>query len=321
MGIIEHSILLVASWLIKWQAKDKLLILNYHSIKANGCFFSSDVDTQKFDWQMHLISRYFHPVKMSTAASQLSQRQLSAGSVAITFDDGYRDNIIEALPILKKYDLPATFFIATGFLNGGIMWNDMIIESIKRTKKQQLNLSFLGLPEQDLKSKKDRLELIEKVITQVKHKIKEQRLELVLSLVKECDIQLPIDLMMQDEDIIYLQNENMEIGGHTVNHPILASENEHLVQQEIIDGKHYLENLIKSKLSGFAYPNGRKNKDYKKEHVQIVKKNGFDYAVTTNAGLNDDQTDPMEFYRFTPWDQSPVRFMLRILKLYTVNRI
>ncbi len=105
MGKIEQLILLVISFLIKALSKKRLLILNYHSISEISHELSSGVDKKKFEWQMHLISRYLSPVKLSDGFKQLNQKGLTAGAVAVTFDDGYKDNVTLALPILKKYDL------------------------------------------------------------------------------------------------------------------------------------------------------------------------------------------------------------------------
>ena len=80
----------------------------------------------------------------STMRWRRSRGALPARAVAITFDDGYADNATVALPILRELGLPATFFIATGFLDGGRMWNDTVIEAMRRTPRPTLDLSDFG---------------------------------------------------------------------------------------------------------------------------------------------------------------------------------
>jgi peptidoglycan/xylan/chitin deacetylase (PgdA/CDA1 family) len=78
--------------------------------------------------------------RSSAASGALPER-----AAAITFDDGYADNFTRALPLLREQGLPATFFVATGFLDGGRMWNDTISEAIRRCNEDVVDLSAIGL--------------------------------------------------------------------------------------------------------------------------------------------------------------------------------
>jgi hypothetical protein len=80
-----------------------------------------------------------------TAVERLAARSLPARAVCVTFDDGYADNAEVALPILRKHRVPATFFIATGYLDGGRMFNDTVTESIRAISTPTLDLASLGL--------------------------------------------------------------------------------------------------------------------------------------------------------------------------------
>jgi peptidoglycan/xylan/chitin deacetylase (PgdA/CDA1 family) len=63
----------------------------------------------------------------------------------ITFDDGYADNVEVALPILLRYEIAADFFVSTGFLDGGRMWNDTVIEAFRATPLDRVDLGDFGL--------------------------------------------------------------------------------------------------------------------------------------------------------------------------------
>jgi len=321
MAIIENFILSVIAFFIGIFSKDSLHIFFYHRVQdEKDPFFDSDLDPDAFNWQVKLINDYFTPLNLTDAVQKLKNGKLPERAVVITFDDGYKDNIEEALPILKKYQVPATFFIASGFLNGGIMWNDIIIESIRLTTKGNIDLLELGLLNYSLGSREDKLYAIEDIIKKVKYQKFNEREKLVKKISALCNICLPDSLMMNDKDIIQLYKSGMEIAGHTVNHPILSSETDDIVNKELREGKVYLEQLLDTKLTAFAYPNGKQEKDYKYKHASMVKKAGFSCAVTTNWGINDRETDSMQLKRFTPWDNSRIMFLLRILKLYMFNK-
>ena len=105
----------------------------------------------------------------------------------------------------------------------------------------------------------------------------------------------------------------VHIGGHTVSHPILKDLPAHLAYNEISEGKASLEGLTGTESKCFAYPNGVPETDYGHEHVEMVKKAGFDLAVSTSPGGVRSQTDILQLPRFTPWDRRWLLFGLRML--------
>ncbi len=322
MAKIEHFILLIIAFCIKKISKNKLLILNYHRVQDKASlFFDSDLDHNAFDWQMHLISHYLIPISLMDSLTKLKKNQLAGGSIAVTFDDGYKDNFTAALPILEKRKVSATFFIATGFLNAGIMWNDIIIESIKSTHKKQIDLHPMGLEKYSLASKNNKLHAIKQIINFIKYKTLNDREVLTKKLQDICETPIIDNLMMTDDELMQLFQSGMEIGGHTVNHPILASETDDIIKQEILEGKLYLETLLNTSLTIFAYPNGKLDKDYQVKHTEILKQAGFEYAVTTNWGINTSDSEALELKRFTPWDKTKITFLLRILKIYLLGKV
>lgn len=322
MGKIESLILSLMAFLIKFFGKNKLLILNYHRVQdKNNVFFMSDIDHYTFNWQMHIISQYLTPIDLTDAVLKLENNKLLAGSIAVTFDDGYKDNFSDALPILKKMGVPATFFIATGFLNGGIMWNDVVIESIKRTNKDEINLSHVGLKRYSLTTKGEKIIAIEHIINAIKYKSLFDREELITDINEICEVKLPDNLMMNDDEVNQLYDSGMAIGGHTSNHPIFSCESNNVVEEEVLDGKFYLEKILHIQLSAFAYPNGKLGKDYEPIHADIIKKAGFKCAVSTNWGVNNKKTDLYQLMRFTPWDKTPIGFLLRLLRLVVFKHV
>lgn len=294
----------------------KLFILIYHRVLDEPDFMRpGEVDKKTFTWQMQLLARHFNVLSLEEALQRMQTDSLPPRAVCITFDDGYADNYTNALPILQKFNLTATFFIASGFLDGGRMWNDTVIESIRNLKIPILDLNEIGFGEFEISNQNQKCQAAHDIIQKIKHLPFDERSRYVEYIATQSQ-NLPNDLMMTSQQLRSLHQSGMEIGGHTVNHPILAKLDEQAVAVEIIENKMKLENLLNNKIRYFAYPNGKLEKDYLLEHVDIVKQHGYQAAVTTNWGVNSYNSDQWQLLRYTPWDNSPSCFMLRLIQYF-----
>lgn len=113
----------------------ELSILIYHRVLARpDPLFPGEVDRALFERQLRLLKRFYTVLPLSVAVQRLRDGSLPPRAACITFDDGYADNAEHALPLLRQYGLHATFFIATGYLNGGQMWNDRVIDAVRRRR-------------------------------------------------------------------------------------------------------------------------------------------------------------------------------------------
>jgi len=299
--------------LFKAQSNQHLSILIYHRVLAQHDPMSPDQPTiQWFDAQMRLLRNHFHPLPLLEALERVYAGTLPARAICVTFDDGYADNELYALPVLKRYHIPATVFVSTGFLNGGRMWNDSIIETIRNFKGQKLDLSDLDLGYYSLDSIAERLTTIESIIRRIKHLDPQFRSTLVREIEKRVTF-LPNDLMLTDEQVRSLARNGVSIGAHTVNHPILCSVSSEIARREIRESKLYLEDLLQGSIDLFAYPNGKRDLDYRDEHRDIVKELGFKAAVSTHWGVSTSESDRFQLPRFTPWDRGELRFAIRLL--------
>ncbi|MEM7501116.1 MAG: polysaccharide deacetylase family protein [Pseudomonadota bacterium] len=275
--------------------------------------FPDEPDVGRFSAICKLLKDCCNVLPLADAVEQLRNGSLPSRAACITFDDGYADNCTQALPVLQAHGLPATFFIATGFLNGGRMWNDTLIEAIRSAKRKTIDLDALGLGVLRIGTVNEKRQALQKVIPHLKHKAPVDRDRAVAMVVSECDpASLPDDLMMTNSQLLAMRDGGMTIGAHTENHPILASCDRSHAHEEIARGRETLEALLGQRVSMFAYPNGKIDTDYTGEHVDIVRELGFDAAVTTNAGASDSSADRFQLHRFTPWDRQPWRFGLRL---------
>ena len=297
--------------------KQKLLILTYHRVIPDpDAHDPDDISESQFDMQVSVFSKYFNPLTLSDAASRLRDGKLPARAVCVTFDDGYRDNAELALPILRRHQVPATFFVATSFLDGGIMWNDRVIQSVRRFAGDNIDLRDLGLGEHAVATNAQRMATYKTLIGQLKHLPQEERLARCLAVGELLGVAAPTDLMMETKDLLTLRDAGMEIGGHTQSHPILSVVDDATARAEIGEGKRDLERILDAEIAAFAYPNGRPGKDFERRHAEMVRDAGFSLAVTTAPGCVSSSGNPYQLGRFSVWHRTRPKLIARLMLNY-----
>lgn len=293
-----------------------LLILTYHRVlSAVDPLRRGEITQAALARHAVVLRRWFNVLPLSQAWRRTLEGSLPARAVAITFDDGYADNAELALPILKRQGLTATFFVATGFLDGGRMWNDTIIESLRHAPPP-LDLRDLDggmLASDDVTA---RAEAVERVIGAWKRLPPAERQRRVDALVARAHANPPDDLMMRSNQVRELARAGMEVGAHTVTHPILRSISDDQAAAEMSESRSSLEALTGTRVGAFAYPNGRLGDDYDARHAEIARRVGFDLAVSTNGGSARAESDPYQLPRFAPWAESNWKFAARLLRAY-----
>ncbi|MGQ0652119.1 MAG: polysaccharide deacetylase family protein [Betaproteobacteria bacterium] len=292
-----------------------LSILIYHRVLPEADSLRADEFTaENFALHMRLLARWCTPLPLREAVGMLRNGGLPARAVCVTFDDGYADNVTVALPILRARGVPATFFVATGFLDGGRMWNDTVIEAVRATQRTVLDASSVGLGTLSLSGTAAKREAIGKLIAKLKYLPHAERQARVDALAASAASLLPDNLMMTRDQVRFAHREGIEIGAHTVSHPILAVVDTDEARREIAESRSVLEQITGAPVRSFAYPNGKPNADYVADHVAIVRELGFDLAVSTAAGAARADADVFQLPRLGPWDRSGVRFLARLVQ-------
>jgi peptidoglycan/xylan/chitin deacetylase (PgdA/CDA1 family) len=310
-ALLEKSLLS----LLSPGGRNGLSILIYHRVLPHkDPLFPSEVDAAEFSAQVGMLKAHFNVLPLLEAVRRSKEGTLPRRAAAITFDDGYADNAEVALPILQRHGLHATFFVATGFLNGGRMWNDSVYELVRRAPEGMLDATPLGLGTHPLRTPAERRQAIPALIGQLKYLPMAERQQQVDRLVELAGVALPDDLMMTTAQVRKLHAAGMGIGAHTVNHPILARLADREAREEIAQGKLALEDMIGATVPLFAYPNGKPGEDYEARHVAMARELRFEGAVSTSWGASRGRPDPFQLPRFTPWDRSRLRFVLRMAR-------
>jgi peptidoglycan/xylan/chitin deacetylase (PgdA/CDA1 family) len=301
-----------------------LAIFIFHRVlQAPDPLNPSEPAAERFRVLLRWIKNWFNVMPLDKAIIELKGRRLPPRAAALTFDDGYADNAEIALPLLREVGLSATFFVASGYLDGGRMWNDSVIEAVRAFDGELLDLRAIGLGEFPLQTPEARARAISQILTSIKHLdpvARERRVEYITD---KAGRALRDDLMMSSRQVKLLHDSGMTIGAHTVNHPILAAIDDALARREICEGKSRLEEIIGERISLFAYPNGRPHRDYSAQHVAMARAAGFSAAVTTSWAMARPDGDPFQLPRFTPWQRSRTGFALELIRnaLRTPDRV
>ena len=296
----------------------RLSILIFHRVLPRpDPIFPSEPHAASFDAMMGWLRQCCQVLPLDDAVRRLREGSLPARAAAITFDDGYADNHEVAMPILQRHGLSATFFVATGFLDGGQMWNDTVGEAVRHCQLPVLDLGDLGLPGSGptrlaMAGPAQRRQAISALIDRIKYCRHEQRLSLSTAVAERAGVCQRRDLMMSSQQVRGLRDGGMLIGAHTHNHPILAKLQLDAARDEIERSKRQLEDLLSEQIKLFAYPNGVPGTDYVAGSVACARSLGFEAAVSTSWGAAHQGSDPFQLPRFTPWDRTAARFYGRL---------
>lgn len=303
----------VAHVLSSWRSSSRLCVLTFHRVlETHDPLRPFEPTHESFDALLGVLRRSFNVMRLDRAIAALDRGALPARALAITFDDGYRDNHDIALPLLRKHGVEATFFIATGYLGGGVMFNDVVIEAVRDTRLRELTAEWLNGEALPLDSVESRYHAIHRILPVVKKMRLEERGACISRLCDSLGIDPVRNLMMDAEQVRALHRSGMEIGAHTIHHPILKSLPAEAARDEIAASKRQLEALLDDRVIGFAYPNGRPGIDYDSAvHPAQAQQAGFAYAVSTRWATVSRESNRFELARVAPFGRTPEEFALR----------
>lgn len=293
----------------------RLSVLVFHRVLPKpDPLFPGEVDVVAFDRILGWLTDWFRLLPLDEAIRRLGDGSLPKAAAAITFDDGYADNLLHAAPLLARHGAPATLFVATGFLDGGRMWNDTVIEAVRRSTRNVIDLGEIGIGPVSVADVAAKRAALARVIPAIKHRPPKARQIAVDTIRKAAAADLPGDLMMTREQVRAWHGAGLGLGAHTVNHPILARLETDAARREMADSRAELEAIVDDRIGLFAYPNGKPGQDYTADHAALAAELGFDAALSTHWGAADADSDRYQLPRFTPWDRSRTRFGIRMLR-------
>lgn len=269
-----------------FRQNNETFVLMYHRIIENvelekttvqpGMF----VTKSTFRSQMNFLKSQFHVLPVDELVERIETGRSVENCCAITFDDGWHDNYTLGFSVLKEFRLPATIFMATGFIGTHrLFWPEELSFYLKQQQISHPNNAVIQLIEKlpERCADVDRLEFAIKIM---KSKSPQAREKIMASLRESCPTYPGRLLMNWQEAKEMLDSGLIHFGAHTEQHVILDQIPLAQARQEIIRSRRTLENRLGTSPTLFAYPNG----NYTAELPTLLKQNGFKAAVTTRKG-------------------------------------
>jgi peptidoglycan/xylan/chitin deacetylase (PgdA/CDA1 family) len=294
------------------------LILGYHRISSSaGESAEVCVSPENFAEHLHELRKRTHPLRLSELVQHLRDGTLPDKSIAVTFDDGYADNLYTARPLLEKYEIPATVFICTGYMGKEFWWDELerlVLSSRADPRTLSLQVGerqFAWMPPQasTATGNRESHRQFYRALYQFLLSLDIEDQNPVMEVIRSWSDGLPPDIStpraMSEEEVLQLVEGGLvELGAHTRHHPMLPQLSLQRQKEEIESSKRDLEELLGQPISGFAYPNGRATAEAK----QIVRDAGFAYACTSLHDVVRPGSDMFELTRFWQQDVDGDRF-------------
>jgi peptidoglycan/xylan/chitin deacetylase (PgdA/CDA1 family)/CelD/BcsL family acetyltransferase involved in cellulose biosynthesis len=290
-------------------------ILIYHRVNDDRDPFLGASRVDAFRQQMEFIAKHFPIVGLDDIASGGWRNREEKFCVALTFDDGYRDNYLNAFPILKDLNIPATIFLTTGCVQDGkLPWYDQVALAFKLTARKSLDWDQYAAPRGAMESTEARIHKMQRTLEWLWALSTEDRVQRLPELFEVLHVSekpnLP-NFMLNWTEIREMSKNGMTFGAHTVTHPVLSHCKMEDVETEIVDSKKTIERNLRKPVNHFAYPFGRYG-DFNQDAKRTLRATGFQTAVTTIPGYNRTSDDLLELKRFTPWGQDLGSFALQM---------
>ena len=239
-----------------------------------------------FEAQIRLLGQHRRLVSLSSLVDDLAAGRDCSNAVAITFDDGYENNCSAALPILLRYKAPATVFLCTGYIGTHRwIWTDLVEYALTSTRQSSLTVPFLPQP-LDLGGPQQRMQAIRTLKASLKRMPGDQCLAEIDRIVERLQVESGAPFgnyrFMDWDQVRELARAGIEIGAHTINHPILSRIPIDEAGAEVLGSRDQVVREVGQCSPVFAYPNGKQD-DFTTD-VQALCRQHFRAAVSTNRG-------------------------------------
>jgi peptidoglycan/xylan/chitin deacetylase (PgdA/CDA1 family) len=314
----------------------RAIILLYHRVAE----LSSDpqllsVTPQHFAEHLEILRKHYRPIPLQQTDKLLRR------SVVVTFDDGYADNLWNAKPLLERYDVPATVFVTTGYVGQDreFWWDELetlLLERRRLPETLQLNING-GIRQWELGASSDYDEdaynhyrswnvsqrndpgprqfvyrslhqLLRPMLDRDQRKVLNQLSDLAGARSSSRSKSRPLS----PAEVIELDKGGLvEVGSHTVTHPVLSGLSPAAQWTEIEQSKADLEAMLSRPVTSFGYPFGTRS-DYAEETVAAIRRAGYHRACSNFAGVVGPDTDRFQLPRFVVRDWDGDEFSRRL---------
>jgi peptidoglycan/xylan/chitin deacetylase (PgdA/CDA1 family) len=263
---------------------------------------------------MEILRSELNVMFLDELVERAASGSVPRNAVAITFDDGYRDNYTNAFPILRELALPATVFLVSDALEENrLIWHDRVFDALHRARAPAVVFDGDELP---LTNASEKEEALARVLAVLRMSAPAERDESIDALVEELGVASPPgeawDKLTWDQ-VREMSAGGLRFGAHTLDHPILSRVSDDEARRQIRGSKQRIESELGAPITDFAYPNGR-SVDFHEGTKRILEQEGFRSAVTTVAGANDAASDPFVLRRLGMWGDDPHLSAVRLAR-------
>jgi peptidoglycan/xylan/chitin deacetylase (PgdA/CDA1 family) len=315
----------------------RAIILLYHRIRpGSSCDpYALGVTPEHFAEHLQLLRKHGRPMGLQQLVEALRYGNLPRRAVVVTFDDGYADNLNLARPLLERHDVPATVFVTAGYLGQGCeFWWDELDRLLLQpgTLPELLRLEINGIRHQwelgsvtsyddsasrthcnwhyamttDPTPRHQIFRVLYRELLVMPHQQRRSTLESLRTWAgAEATARASHRILSQEEVVRLAEGGLVEIGAHTMTHPVLGSLSRAGQAEEIRGSKDQLEDILGHTVTSFAYPYGtRARNDYTPETVELVRDAGFACGCSNLATPVHQGSDTYQLSRATvkDWD-------------------
>jgi len=292
--LLKRTLAVTGLYQILWKfIPNGVYVFNYHRIgNKNLCLFDREVyscTTDAFEEQCLFIKNNFTVISLNKLDDLLkSGEDKNTKYALITFDDGYIDNYSEAFPLLKKHNIPATFYVATDFVSSNLIpWWDEIAFLLRNSQGESYQLpnhqQIFHLTPDTLES------VINRIIYEAKRLVDVTVLDVLKDVRKTFPRAVALfqdtnhELFMNWQQLNEMSLNGMMIGSHTLSHQVLSQLSEDDQKQELGESKHIIEHHLNQATESVVYPVGRMH-CYTEETCKFAELAGYHFAFNNEPG-------------------------------------
>lgn len=303
---LRYTIAMVAHYsgadsLYRRMGSSGLVVLMLHRLRDEHDPYSLSLSKASFGKIVSWLRERHSLVDLESGLRQLNGHGSSGISYALTFDDGYHDNLAlldSDFTDAAGEPVPAIVYIATSHVGKEPIWAYQLQYAVETHTRSRLDLGPLGLGQFDISQAFD----CERLYLLLPPRLKQLQLLQLQAQMEQIIGQLqpqpwPVQGEMLDwQDIRALQESGVQIGAHTRHHVILNRADAQTAHEEILGSRADIVTATRHMPAQFAYPNGSTT-DFSERDVRIVREAGFSTAVTTIEGTNRRGADPYKLLR------------------------
>jgi len=272
-----------------------ITVFSFHRVHPISDNLWDPISPELFEKIIKYISARFDIQTLEHVLSNISSFTSAKKTACIVFDDGYKDNIEYAIPVLQKYKIRASFYVVTDCIDKQILtWTHQLAYTFQNTKISKIDLKdcwFLPAPLQDInwETNSEKLVFAQQLKKELKSVSNEHRIKVLESLRTQCDdVSIYTTLMMNWDDARKLISLGHIVGSHTVTHAMLGNiTNPDVIKHEL----QYSAKRIADETSVFphtiSYPVGSYNQDV----INLAKETGYAFGLAVNQRKYNPLTD------------------------------